>query len=159
MTLDVLHMTRLTIRFTSKNGCLGGVLVVAVVVSIMIGISALPGMIFSTVLTPAEAESTIRGHLLSENALHFGKQIADADPEHRVLLESRYFEEKASIKALEFVSVDVDTVIFSFFRINRSFVAKAVIRGNDQKLSTRYYCFIGKYLTRECSAWNWLIAW
>lgn len=119
----------------------------------------LPGILFGTRLTTAEAEESIRGHLLSQATMRFHERIASATREERDALHARYSVEIAPLKAVEFVSVDVDTVIFSSFKMNRSFVVEVVMRGKEPKLSTHYFCFVGKYVTGECSKWHWFFAW
>jgi hypothetical protein len=154
-------MPRLTITLRSKRPWGGVGLAVAALLSILfvlIGLSMLPGILFGTTLTPTEAEESIRRHLLLRAVGSFdqrSKPIGDSSDASR----ARYAAAFASLKSLEFVSVDVDTVIFSAFRISRSFVVRVEMRGKDQEPSTRYFCFLGKYLTGECSRWNWSLAW
>jgi hypothetical protein len=132
-------MARLVLTFVG-GGRSGGVFALAsagAVLALVLGIGLLPGLLCGETLTPAEAERSIRSHLRAQAALAGRRPGAP----------------------LEVVSVDVDTVVFGYSRIRRSFVVELVSRGADQQLRTRYYCFLSSYLTGECGRWNWFLAW
>ncbi|HSB69337.1 MAG TPA: hypothetical protein VLT62_08410 [Candidatus Methylomirabilis sp.] len=152
-------MTFVRVTFVSRRGWLEVVLVSIAFLSALAIVSALPGRLFGTVLSPAEAEESILSHLVAQATLQFHRRLGEVTPGERGRLQAGYLAEVESLKAREFVSVDVDTVIFGFFKIRRSFVVKAVTRAQDQQPSTHYYCFMGKYLTGECTRWHWLFAW
>lgn len=152
-------MPRLSITFISRHGWTGAVLAALVVLSLLVVISALPGLLFGTTLTPAEAETSIRGHLLTQAAMNFRQQTVSATPEEQQRLLIRYTTELESIQKRRFLSTDVDTVIFGFFSIRRSFVAEVVTAADTRQPTVRYYCFVGHYITGECSRWNWWLAW
>jgi hypothetical protein len=122
-------------------------------------VSALPGLLFGTVLTPLEAEATIRQHLVAQAAMKFHRQMLEMKPEVQQTPLDRYSSEIESLTAREFVSADVATVIFGFFSIRRNFVVKTVIREKDQRVSVRYYFFMDKCITGECPKWAWFFAW
>jgi hypothetical protein len=155
-------MPKLTMTFVARRGWIGVALALGVtlaVISALIGVSMLPGILFGTRLTTAEAAENIRGYLLSQATKKFYERIASTTRDERDTLQARYAAEVELLKAVEFVSVDVDTVIFSAFKMHRSFVVEVVIRGKDQPLSTHYFCFVSKYLTGECAQWHWFFAW
>jgi hypothetical protein len=151
-------MPKLTITFVLR-GWIGGGLILVGALTVVGAIAVLPGILFGTRLTAPEAEQSIRDHLLARVSLCFSEAISSAPDAGRGALGARYFEAVESLEAVKFVSVDVDTVIFSYGRINKSFVVEAVMLGKDQKPETRYFCFMGQYVTGECSKWNWLLAW
>jgi hypothetical protein len=86
-------------------------------------------------------------------------RYSNAGAGERTALNSCYAAEVESLRQLQFISVDVDTVIFGLFKINRSFVVKVVVRGGDERLSTHYFHFWSKVLTGECSRLQWSFAW
>jgi hypothetical protein len=152
-------MAELKITFHGMRGRRGALLVMAAglacIVS-MVALSALPAVLFGTKLTDSEAEESIRRYLLSQAITAFYRRT----PRDAADLQSRYSVEVLQpLEKIEVLSIDVDTVIFSAFSIRRSFVAKAVVRGEAQSPATRYFCFMGTYLTGECARWNWFLAW
>jgi hypothetical protein len=155
-------MPTFKLTFVVRRRWVGVALTLAVVLALItaiIGVARLPGLLFGTQLTPAEAEESIRGHLLAQAALSFQERAASTTDEARERLLARYAEATDRLKAITFDAIDVDTVIFSAFRIRRSFVVKVVMHGKDQRPSTHYFCFMDKYLTGACSPWYWWFAW
>lgn len=126
----------------------------------ILGIGLLPSLLFGTRLTAAEAEASIRAHLLSQATLRFhARREERATPEDREAWDARYAAEIAPLKAMTFVSVAVGTGIFSAFKVRRSFVVAVVIRGKESPPSTHYFCFVGAAVTGECSHWQWFFTW
>jgi hypothetical protein len=155
-------MPKLTLTFVSRRPWVGVALVVGVALAVIfavIGLMMLPGILFGTRLTTAEAEESIRGHLLSQATTRFYERIAGATRDEEEDLDARYAAEMAPLKAVTFVSIDVDMSIFSAFKLNRNFVVEVVMGGSESYLSTHYFCFVGTYVTGECSQWHWLLAW
>ncbi|MGZ9129669.1 MAG: hypothetical protein ACXW4Z_17990 [Candidatus Binatia bacterium] len=153
-------MAKLAITFVTRRKWSAVALAISVALSvlvILIGISMLPGMLFGTTLTTAVAEESIRRHLLSRAIVSFHERSKGEKPD--TLHGGYQAQVLESLNAVEFITVNVDTVVFSAFKISRGFVAEVVIRGKDGTHLTRYYCFAGTYLTGECSKWNWLLAW
>jgi hypothetical protein len=133
--------------------------VIVLFVAALIGLCALPGILFGSRLAAAEAEESIRRYLILQASASFYERLGPAGKTAGGL-DARYLAEVAQpLDAIQFVSVDVDTVIFGAFSIRRSFVVEVIMRGRDGNQSTHYYCFIDKYLTGECSRWNWFLAW
>jgi hypothetical protein len=155
-------MPKLAVTFVVRHGWVGVVLVVGAAlacIATVIGLSMLPGILFGTRLSAAEAEESIRSHLLSQAITSFYERVPSATWDDRKDLQARYVAEVEPLKAVAFVSVDVDTVIFSAFKMPRSFVVQVVMRDKDQRLSTHYFCFVGTYVTGACATWRWLFAW
>jgi Tfp pilus assembly protein PilX len=155
-------MPKVTVTFVARRGWGGAVVVVGAALAVLLailGIGLLPSLLFGTRLTAAEAEASIRAHLLSQATLRFHERRARATPEEREAWGAHYAAEIAPLKAMTFVSVDVGTGMFSAFKVNRSFVVAVVIRGKESQLSTHYFCFVGTYVTGECSRWHWFFAW
>jgi hypothetical protein len=133
--------------------------VITLILAALIGLCALPGLLFGSRLTAAEAEDSIRRHLVLRASAGFYERLGPG-AKRADGLDARYHAEVMQpLNAIQFVSVDVNTVIFGAFSIRRSFVVEVIMRGQDGKEATRYYCFMDKYLTGECSRWNRLVAW
>jgi hypothetical protein len=155
-------MPKLTLTFVSRRSVVGvGLVFVVFVVCLAgsIGVSMLPARLFGSTLTTAEAEDSIRAHLVSQTATHYAQRLATTTRDDRYTLEAQYFTEVEVLKALVFVSVDVNKSIFSAFSMNPHFVVKTVMRGKDHQLSTRYFCFQSKYLLGQCSKWQRFFTW
>ena len=152
---------RWTVTFDARRPWLSAVLIAGVllaVVAALVGLMMLPGLLFGTRLEPAEAEAGIRGRMLAEVAQRYQGSWGGTG-EERAQAQQRYEAEIERIRGIEFASTDVDTSVFSAFRMRQSFVVKAVIRQKDGIAETRYYCFLGTYLTGDCATWNWYLAW
>ena len=152
---------RWTVTFDARRPWLSAVLIAGTllaVVAAVVCLMMLPGLLFGTRLEPAEAEASIRGRMLAQVAQNFQGRWAGSSGNGEIA-RRQYEAEIERIKALQFVSVDVDTLIFAAFRVRRSFVVKAVTRQKDGPADTRYYCFLGTYLTGDCAKWHWYLAW
>ena len=155
-------MPSIRLTFMSRRGWPGAILAIGLLLVALAGIfllMLLPAIVFGVKLTPAAAEESIRDYYLSRAALRLQEEHGKASSDGRRELEARYTAEVEQIKTIRFVSTDVDTVIFSAFKLNRSFVVRTELQGRDQPSSVRYFCFYGTYLTRECGTWNWYLAW
>jgi hypothetical protein len=128
------------------------------VLGLLFAVALLPGAVLGDRLTPAQAERSIRSHLQAQAALRFHKRLESAPRAERVRINALYREEIRAIRQLDVVSLDVDTVLFGYTKIRRSFVVELVTLGQDGHPSTRYYCFLSGYLTGECARWNWWLA-
>jgi hypothetical protein len=140
-------------------GALRVLAVAGAFLGLLFAIALLPTQLFGDRLSPAQAERSIRSHLQTQAALRFQKQLDGAPRGERIALEARYREERRALGALEVLSLDVDTVLFGYTRIRRSFVVELIALDAEQELSTRYYCFLSSHLTGECARWNWWLAW
>jgi hypothetical protein len=140
-------------------GALRAVAVAGTFLGLLLALALLPGWLCSDSLTPAEAERSIRMHLRSQAALRFQERLSGARRSQRAALNAGFRRERLALREMDTVSLDVDTVLFGYTRIRRSFVVEWVTRGPDGTLSTRYYCFLSGHLTGECGRWNWWLAW
>lgn len=126
---------------------------VLAILAVIFGLMMLPALLFGSDLPRPQVQVGIRGHLYSQAARGF--QGGPQDEESR----KRYEAELEGIKAVKFVDIHVDTVIFSAFSVKRRYVVKVVMEGRDGGRQARYFCFLGNYLTGECARWNWYLAW
>ena len=116
-------MPTFNITITSARSRFGVVLILFILLALvaaLIGVSMLFGALLGTRLTPAEAEQSIRGHLLAQAGSRFQERAAGATSEARAVLLARYTEEIDLLKAVKFDSIDVDTSIFGILSIRRA---------------------------------------
>jgi hypothetical protein len=121
------------------SGRRGIVFSLAVLLAVIAGVmllSALPGLMFGARLSADDAAHSIRLALAAERA------VAGSTFDTTSVRVGR-----------------VRTVIFGAFSIKRSFVAEATVAEAGRPAETRYYCFVSRYLTGECSRLNRALAW
>ena len=125
-----------TLRGSGRRGVFTTVVLGLVVIGGLVLLSALPGILWGTRLTPADAQHSVAGYL-STRAIMAGRPGDTAHVE----------------------VVRVRTAIFGSFSIRRNFVVEARIGAPGQPPTTRYFCFIGRVVSGECSRWNRALAW
>jgi hypothetical protein len=128
---------RVTVRLAGRSAprtFLLGAGALAVLLAGIVGLHALPVVVFGEPLTERGAEHAIRLHLRAEAAM----ARAPTEPEVEV--------------------TDVDKSVFAWFSLRGSYVAEARVREGDAPATTRYYCFVAHALTGECGAWRWRLA-